>query len=64
MLKMKRNAGGLRAPATSPGKKQRSGDLGRRAQATKSKKEKPGGKRGFRRTPGERKLPVVLSGAS
>ena len=30
----------------------------------KSKNDKPGSKRGFRQTPGDRNLPVVSSGAS
>ena len=46
------------------GEDEKSGDFWREAQATESQNEGLGSKRGFRRTPGERNLPVVLSGAS
>ena len=46
------------------GEDEKSDDFWREAQVMKSKKEKLGSRRGFRRTPGERDLPVVSSGVS
>ena len=60
MRRIKRSVRVLHVLATLPGKKQRSGDLGREAELVESTSEGLGSKRGFRQTPGEKNLLVPV----